>query len=92
MSSGVAWKLEYSATARRAVEKLDHQTRKRIHTLLEKRIAFLDNPRDAGKPLKGPLAAFWVYRAGDYRIICDIQDDRLVILVVTMGHRSAVYS
>jgi mRNA interferase RelE/StbE len=87
----VAWTLEYSRTARKFIEKLDSQTQRRIHDLMERRIAFLDNPRDAGKPLKGPLAIFWVYRAGDYRIICDLQDHRLVILVVTIGHHGDVY-
>ena len=87
----MAWALEYSRTARKFIEKLDPQTRRRIHGLMEGRVAFLDNPRDAGKPLKGPLATFWVYRVGDYRIICDMQDDKLVILVVTIGHRGDVY-
>jgi mRNA interferase RelE/StbE len=87
----VAWTLEYSRTARKFIEKLDPQTQRRIHGLMEGRVAFLDNPRDAGKPLKGPLATFWVYRVGDYRIICDMQDDKLVILVVTIGHRGDVY-
>jgi mRNA interferase RelE/StbE len=87
----VAWALEYSRTARKFIEKLDPQTQRRIHGLMEGRVAFLDNPRDAGKPLKGPLATFWVYRVGDYRIICDMQDDKLVILVVTIGHRGDVY-
>ncbi|MEW9806993.1 type II toxin-antitoxin system RelE family toxin [Mesorhizobium marinum] len=88
----MAWTIEYSETARKNIRKLDHQTRGRIKALLEKRVALLDNPRDAGKALRGPLSTFWVYRAGDYRIICDIQDDRLVILIVTTGHRSAIYS
>ncbi len=87
----MAWTLEYSRTARKFIEKLDPQTQRRIHGLMEGRVAFLDNPRDAGKPLKGPLATFWVYRVGDYRIICDMQDDKLVILVVTIGHRGDVY-
>ncbi|TIW19463.1 MAG: type II toxin-antitoxin system RelE/ParE family toxin, partial [Mesorhizobium sp.] len=55
------------------------------------RLAVLDNPRELGKPLKGPLATFWRYRVGDYRVICDVQDRRLVILVVTIGHRGDVY-
>ncbi len=87
----MAWTLEYSRTARKFIEKLDPQTQRRIHGLMEGRVAFLDNPRDAGKPLKGPLATFWVYRVGDYRIICDMKDDKLVILVVTIGHRGDVY-
>jgi mRNA interferase RelE/StbE len=87
----VAWTLEYSRTARKFADKLDPQTQRRIHGFLEGRIAFLDDPRDAGKPLKGSLATFWAYRVGDYRIICDIQDQRLVILVVNIGHRGDVY-
>jgi mRNA interferase RelE/StbE len=56
-----------------------------------KRVATVDDPRSLAKSLKGPLAAYWRFRVGDYRIICDIQDDRLVILVITIGHRRDVY-
>lgn len=87
----MAWALEYARSARKSVEKRDPQTRHHIRDFLENRIAVLDNPREAGKPLKGPLATFWRYRVGDYRIICDVQDNRLVILVVTIGHRGDVY-
>ncbi|MDI6026406.1 type II toxin-antitoxin system RelE/ParE family toxin [Corticibacterium sp. UT-5YL-CI-8] len=87
----MAWKLEYAGSARKFVEKLDPQTRQRIRSFIETRLAVLDNPREAGKALKGPLATFWRYRVGDYRIICDVQDDRLVILVVMIGHRRDIY-
>ncbi|WP_192181299.1 type II toxin-antitoxin system mRNA interferase toxin, RelE/StbE family [Mesorhizobium amorphae] len=87
----MAWTLEYARSARKFIEKLDPQTRHRVRDFIENRIAVLDNPREAGKPLKGPLATFWRYRVGDYRIICDVQDDRLVILVVTIGRRGDVY-
>jgi mRNA interferase RelE/StbE len=87
----VAWTLEYASSARKFIEKLDPQTRNRIRDFIENRLAVLDNPREAGKPLKGPLATFWRYRVGDYRIICDMQNKRLVILVVTIDHRGDVY-
>ncbi|MEW6633974.1 MAG: type II toxin-antitoxin system RelE/ParE family toxin [Pseudomonadota bacterium] len=87
----MAWKLEYARSARKFVEKLDPQTRNRIRDFIENRLAELENPPELGKPLKGPLATFWRYRVGDYRIICDVQDSRLVILVVTIGHRGDVY-
>jgi mRNA interferase RelE/StbE len=87
----VAWTLEYTSTARRKVEKLDAQTRMRLRVFLEERIARLEDPRSLGKPLKGRLATVWSYRVGDHRIICDIQDDRVVILVVTVGYRREVY-
>jgi mRNA interferase RelE/StbE len=87
----VAWTLEYARSARKFVEKLEPHTQNRIRDLIENRLAALDNPRDLGKPLKGPLATFWRYRVGDYRVICDVQDSRLVILVVTIGHPGDVY-
>jgi mRNA interferase RelE/StbE len=87
----VAWTLEYTRTARKAVEKLDLQNRNRIHEFLIRRVAELSNPRDIGKALKGPLSAYWSYRVGDFRIICDIRDDRLVIIVVTVGNRRDVF-
>ncbi|MDX8526868.1 type II toxin-antitoxin system RelE/ParE family toxin [Mesorhizobium sp. MSK_1335] len=87
----MAWTLEYARSARKLVEKLDPHTRNRIRDFIENRLAGLDHPRELGKPLKGPLATFWRYRVGDYRIICDAQDTRLVILVVTIGHRGDVY-
>ncbi|TJU92410.1 MAG: type II toxin-antitoxin system RelE/ParE family toxin [Mesorhizobium sp.] len=87
----MAWTLEYARSARKFVEKLDPKTRHRIRDFIENRIAVLDNPCEAGKALKGPLATFWRYRVGDYRIICDVQDSRLVILVVTIGHRGDIY-
>ena len=63
---------------------LIHKSAERIRMYLVDRVATLDDPRKIGKPLKGPMATYWRFRVGDYRIICDIQDDRLVILVVTL--------
>ncbi|HEY5819802.1 MAG TPA: type II toxin-antitoxin system RelE/ParE family toxin [Mesorhizobium sp.] len=87
----MAWRLEYLQSARKSVERLNPQIRQRIRMYLVDRVATLDDPRKIGKPLKGPMSAYWRFRVGDYRIICDIQDDRLVILVVTVGHRSNIY-
>jgi mRNA interferase RelE/StbE len=56
------------------------------------RIANHDNPRQSGQALRGSdLGNFWRYRVGDYRIICDLQDERLVVLVIEIGHRREVY-
>ena len=87
----MAWTVEYARSVRKSVEKLDPKTRQRIRNFIENRIAMLRDPRDIGKPLKGPLATLWSYRIGDYRIICDIQADRLVVLIVTIGNRREVY-
>lgn len=54
-------------------------------------IAKLEDPRSRGKALTGNLAGVWRYRVGDYRILCDINDGRLVILVVDVAHRREVY-
>jgi mRNA interferase RelE/StbE len=87
----VAWTIEYAASVQKPVAKLDPQTRKRIRTFLEDKVAHLENPRSQGKALTGPLGGLWRYCVGDYRIVCDILDQRLVVLVVKIDHRSNVY-
>ena len=87
----MAWTIEFAQSVRKSVEKLDPQTRKRIRDYLDQRIAVLDDPRSQGKGLTGPLGGLWRYRVGDYRIICEIQDRKLVILVVTIEHHRDVY-
>lgn len=87
----MAWTIEYAESVRKPVAKLDPQTRKRIRSYLEDKISTLDNPRSVGKALTGPLSGLWRYRVGDYRIICDIIDQRLVVLVVKIDHRGSVY-
>jgi len=59
--------------------------------MMDERVAVLENPRQLGKALKGPLGEFWCYRVGDYRILCDIQDRLVTILVVEIGNRREVY-
>ena len=87
----MAWTVEYAESVRKPVSKLDPQTRARIRSFLEEKIARLDDPRSQGKALTGPFRGLWRYRVGDYRIICDLVDGRLVILVVKIDHRSNVY-
>ena len=58
---------------------------------MDERVADLENPRSAGKALTGPLGGLWRYRIGDYRVICDIQDGALRILVVQVGNRREIY-
>src|SRR5260364_148129 len=58
---------------------------------MEERISPRGNPRSIGKVLTGPLIGFWCYRVGNYRIICDIQNDTLCVLVVEIGHGREVY-
>jgi mRNA interferase RelE/StbE len=88
----VAWTIEYVNSAQKTVKKLSKQDRSRIRQFLEERLAPLDNPRQLGAALQGDkLGAYWRYRVGDFRIICDIQDNRLVVLVIEIGHRRDIY-
>lgn len=88
----MAWKIELSVQADRELGKLDPQQRKRILKFLRDRLAPLDNPRSIGQALHGSeLGEFWKYRVGDYRLICKIEDDRLLVIVLRIGHRREVY-
>lgn len=88
----MAWKIEFSAEADRELSKLDGLVIKRILKFLQERIAKLDNPRSIGNALQGPrFGEFWKYRVGDYRLICKIEDDRLVVLVLRVGNRKEIY-
>jgi mRNA interferase RelE/StbE len=86
------WTIEFDLVARRELDKLDKPIANRILKFLYQRIARLDSPQQVGKKLQGALSAYWKYRVGDYRIICSIEHDRLVVLVLRVGHRSQMYS
>lgn len=86
----MAWTIDVSEKAVRALRKMDRQTARRIRDELAE-IAELEDPRSRGKALTGNLAGLWRYRVGDYRIICNIEDGVLVILVVDVAHRSKAY-
>jgi mRNA interferase RelE/StbE len=85
------WQIKFSETAVKQLKKIDTNTSKRIMDFFRERIAKTDNPRNIGKTLTGPLGNFWRYRVGDYRIICDIQDNNFVILVLKAANRNEVY-
>lgn len=88
----MAWRVEFDAAARRDVEKLDKPVAQRITRFLRERVGQLDDPRSIGEALKGSrLGDFWKYRVGDYRIICDLQSRRLLVLVLRVGHRREIY-
>ena len=87
----LAWTIEYTDTAKGLLRKLDKPTARRIMDYMDGRIAPLDDPRSAGKALTGPLGGLWRYRVGDCRVICDIQDGALRVLVVKLGDRKNIY-
>ena len=87
----LTWTIEYTATARTQLRKLDKQVARRIVDYMNERIAGLEDLRSLGKALTGPLGELWRYRVGDCRVICDIRDDALRVLVVRVGSRDKVY-
>ena len=86
----MAWTLEYAPAARKALRKIDRQVGDRILAKLENIVA-LEDPRNSGKPLVGKLAGLWRYRIGDWRVVVMIEEQRLVVLVLEVDHRSKVY-
>jgi len=87
----LAWAAEFTPAAERELGKLDRQAAVRIVQYLQETISTCNDPRQRGKGLRAGLTGLWRYRVGDYRVICQIEDDRLTVLVVQIGHRSDVY-
>jgi mRNA interferase RelE/StbE len=88
----MAWRIEFDPAARKELDKLDRPIARRILAFLGERLAPLEDPRSLGEALKGSqLGALWKYRVGDYRIIADIQDGTVCILIVRIGNRREVY-
>ena len=88
----MAYNVEVAESADRELGKLHAQHRERILKFLHERVAKLDDPRSIGQALHGSqLGEFWKYRVGDYRLICKIEDDRLVVLVLRVRHRREIY-
>ena len=87
----MAWKIRVDSKAAKALAKLDKTVQKKILHFLEEEILTSQNPRSLGKPLTGKLKGIWRYRVGDYRILANIHDKTLTILVVHAGHRKDIY-
>ena len=87
----MAWTIEYAETAKKQLRKLDKPAARRIVDFLDERVAPSDDPRELGKALQGSLGSLWRYRVGDYRVLCDIQDGVLTVLVLQVGNRREVY-
>ena len=81
----------YTQQAVKDLRKLDKQTRTFILSWVEKNLVDCENPRQHGKGLTANRSGQWRYRVGDYRLIADIQDDRVVILLLHIGHRRDIY-
>jgi mRNA interferase RelE/StbE len=86
------WKIEFSVEADRELRKLNPQHARRILKFLQDRVAKLGDPRSIGKALQGSrLGEFWRYGVGPFRLICKIEDNRLLVLVLGIGDRKDIY-
>ena len=90
-SPSKSWRVEISRTAEKQIRKLNRTAQESVVRFLRERVQAVDNPRQFGKPLHGDKGGLWRYRVGDYRLICDIQDERITVLVLRVGHRKDVY-
>ena len=87
----MTWTVEFDDAAAKELRKLDRQAQHEILRYLRERIATDEDPRRLGKPLSRELAGLWRYRVRDYRLICNIEDSELVVLVLRIGHRKDIY-
>ena len=87
----MAWTTKLTDNAERQLSKLGKPVAKRITRYLRERLLTLPDPRLIGEALVGNLQGYWKYRVGDYRLICELRDTELLILVVEVGHRKEVY-
>ena len=85
------YNVELSDRFKREFRKLDKYTQKIIRAWIDRNLVDCDNPRVHGKSVTANRSGQWRYRIGDYRLICSIEDDKLVILALTVGHRSDIY-
>jgi mRNA interferase RelE/StbE len=85
------WTIEYAAKAAKQFRRLDRANQRRIQRYISSLLQDATSPTQRGKALTGNLAGLWRYRVGDIRLVCDLQQQRLVVLVVRIGHRSTIY-
>lgn len=85
------WRLGFSKRADKQLSKMDPGVRRVIVAWLLKHIDGCEDPRVQGKGLTGNHSGEWRYRIGDYRVLCEIQDDELVVLAFEIGHRREIY-
>ena len=85
------YKVDYDKKADKQLGKMDKSESSMIYDWIDEHLEGCENPRAYGKPLKGNRKGYWRYRVGDYRIIADIQDNKILILVTEVGHRREIY-
>jgi len=87
----LTWRIEFTQTAEKQIVRLDRQAQTSILSFLRQRVQPSENPRQFGKALHGDKQGLWRYRVGKRRIICDIQDEKLTVLVLAVAHRNEAY-
>lgn len=87
----MVWKIKIDDDARKAIKQLDNNMQKRVYKFI-KRLPSYPTPRSIGKGLSGDHAGLWRYRVGDYRMLAEIKDSELIVLIVFIDHRSSVYN
>ena len=88
----MAFRVEFDPAALKDLRKLDRAVQQRLVGFLRTRVATLEDPRSLGEALAGArLGSYWKYRVGDWRIICDMQDERIVVRVLRIGNRREIY-
>ena len=87
----MTWSVEYDRRVLKDMKKLDRAVQREILDYFDERIRGPHDPRRFGEPLKSPFSGLWRYRIGDYRAVCRIEDQSLVVLVLRVAHRSKVY-
>jgi mRNA interferase RelE/StbE len=88
----MTWQIEFDPAAEKELKKLDKQVALRIIKFLKERVLTTENPRSLGEALRGSkLGELWKYRVGDFRIVCEIIDSKLIILIIKIGDRKDVY-
>lgn len=85
----MTYAVEWSRRSEKQLAKLDRQVARTLVRFMYERVHVAQDPRSIGKQLQD--SEFWRYRVGDYRILCEIQDERLTVLAVDLGHRREVY-
>lgn len=87
----MAWTVSFTPTAEKSFGKLDRQLQRRIAKFIDSRLRTEEDPRRLGEAYTGPLKGYWKYRVGDHRLVCEIKDKTMRILVIAIGDRKEVY-
>ncbi len=87
----MVWRIDFDEAAKKELARLDRQVQVQIQRFLRERIVTDEDPRRFGEPLRANLSGLWKYRVGDYRIVAEIREEEVLVLVVRIAHRSKVY-